>query len=310
MCVELSRILFQYRSFIHGLPTPGKENNCPPTAQKFVKDDFIQDGAMIDSMEIDFPEPSEVQGACKSPVGEATKKSSQNVRIQQSFEEALPCHSEDQVTQRFGPIKVSLGHRMARKRKMSRNPNLMEKIKDKSRYQPLWSQQMKQFQNHLIDVSVPEAYKEWFNYFFNPRNPAKSTFGCWLCWFFRHLTQFRESHYSKMATGTGILHSTKAENHRAIKNHATSVIHLRTYEEAAKYELFDMDDDTIINMKPEDNPMIGPTNNVVEMIIQESKMNIPGNKHPMMFDYVRRYESSCMNSKYDSTRYHGGTQGV
>ena len=288
---------FDLRSFRHCKPSPGSENNCQQSSEKFVKDDHIHDSNIIDQMEIEVPAIDEaegasvstaLEGACEDPVAEATNVGSQNAKIQQSHDAPSPCHSEDLATQRFGPTRVALNLKANQRKKLTANPNFVEKFRDKQRYQPLWSQQMKRYQSNIIDVDVAEQFKEWFNYFFNPAHPEKSTFGCWLCYFYRHLTQFRENYYSKMATEKGILHPTKQMNNKALREHATSVTHLRTYEEAAKYELYTMDDDTIMNMKPIDNPMIVPTNNVVDMIYQESKMNIPGNKHPMMFDYIKR----------------------
>lgn len=284
---------YDLRSFKHGEATPGRENDCPQTSGKFVKDDHNE--AVIDEMEIDVPADVPVivqgiqpEGACEDPVAKAAKTSTVNVKIQQEYDGPQPCFSEDVATQRLGPARVKYNHRMGRKRKLMNAPFLRENWRDKSRYKALWSKQMNQHQKHLIDSQVAEDNGDWFLYKFNARNPEKSTFGCDPCTKFRPLTYFRESFYSKFSTEEGVLYTTKAENHRAIKSHASSALHGRTIELALEHQLDKMDDETIKHLKAHENPILKATNNLIEMVIQESKMNIPNNKHPMMWEYMDR----------------------
>lgn len=108
-------------------------------------------------------------------------------------------------------------------------------------FRSTWIDQISKYQKDIIPVDEVEKHKVWFEYLFNEKQPASSTFRCRLCTKYYDAFGLQQRYKSVLANEKGTLKKYKHDNKKAIAEHANNPGHttvIQTLQDQSAKRLF------------------------------------------------------------------------
>lgn len=126
-----------------------------------------------------------------------------------------------------GNIAVQVDQANNLKRRINDAQDYSEELewKTTSFFRPQWIDQIKNHQSNLIPIDVVEQNKIWFEYLYNSTSPKDSTYRCRICYKYYDDFELQSRYKTTFADKTGSLRTHKADNKKAINDHAKHISH-------------------------------------------------------------------------------------
>ena len=149
---------------------------------------------------------------------------------------------------------------------------------------------MNECQGDIVPVNEVSLNRDWIFWIKDLQYPKNSRLKCYLCSMTRKYNKLRYNQYAEMAKDEGILYPTKAENLKAIKNHAASRGHARVKEDFKKLDLGNVVESLadLIATKGT-NPFYEATNNVMKSVFYEVGIHNSLNSHPQTMEFLQGF---------------------